>query len=40
MNIADEVFAIFERRGAGAYFGERVSMTEHALQAAYFASQE
>jgi len=40
MGIADEVFAIFERRGSGAYFGEHVSMTEHALQAAYFASQE
>jgi [1-hydroxy-2-(trimethylamino)ethyl]phosphonate dioxygenase len=40
MNIGDEVFAIFGRRGSGAYFGERVSMTEHALQAAYFARQE
>ncbi len=40
MSIADEVSAIFERRGAGAYFGERVSMTEHALQTAYFARQE
>lgn len=40
MTIADEVFAIFERRGSGAYFGERVSMTEHALQAAYFAREE
>jgi predicted HD phosphohydrolase len=39
MSIADEVFAIFQRRGAGAYFGERVSMTEHALQAAHFAQQ-
>ncbi|HEY6484452.1 MAG TPA: HD domain-containing protein [Steroidobacteraceae bacterium] len=37
MSMADEVFAIFARRGAGAYFGERVSMTEHALQAAHFA---
>ena len=40
MSIADEVFAIFERHGSGAYFGERVSMTEHALQAAYFAREE
>jgi phosphonate degradation associated HDIG domain protein len=40
MSMADEVFAIFERRGSGAYFGEHVSMTEHALQAAYFARQE
>jgi [1-hydroxy-2-(trimethylamino)ethyl]phosphonate dioxygenase len=37
MNVADEVIAIFKRRGSGAYFGESVSMTEHALQAAYFA---
>ena len=40
MSITDEVFAIFGRRGSGAYFGEHVSMTEHALQAAYFARQE
>ena len=37
MNVADEVFAIYARRGAGAYFGECVSMTEHGLQAAHFA---
>jgi len=37
MNVADEIFAVFRKRGAGAYFGEPVSMTEHALQAAYFA---
>ena len=37
MSITDEILALFERRGAGAYFGESVSMTEHALQAAYFA---
>src|SRR5882672_10780996 len=40
MSIADEVYAIFQRRGSGAYFGEHVSMTEHALQAAYFAGEE
>jgi len=40
MTIAEEVLALFERRGSGAYFGERVSMTEHALQAAYFAREE
>jgi gamma-butyrobetaine dioxygenase len=38
--LADHVFAIFERRGSGAYFGERVSTTEHSLQAAYFAREE
>lgn len=37
MNITDELLAIFNQRGSGAYFGEDVSMTEHALQAAYFA---
>jgi len=31
LNIADEIFSIFASRGAGAYFGERVSMIEHAL---------
>jgi [1-hydroxy-2-(trimethylamino)ethyl]phosphonate dioxygenase len=40
MSIADDVFNIFDRRGSGAYFGERISMTEHALQAAFFARQE
>ena len=40
MSIADDVFNIFQRRGSGAYFGDRVSMTEHALQAAYFAREE
>jgi phosphonate degradation associated HDIG domain protein len=37
MSITEEILAIFQRRGAGEYFGERVSMTEHALQAAHFA---
>jgi [1-hydroxy-2-(trimethylamino)ethyl]phosphonate dioxygenase len=40
MVVADEIISIFERRGAAAYFGERVSVTEHGLQAAYFALQE
>lgn len=40
MSIADEVIALFEKRGSQAYFGERVSMTEHSLQAAYFATRE
>jgi [1-hydroxy-2-(trimethylamino)ethyl]phosphonate dioxygenase len=39
MRVADEILAIYAARGAGAYFGERVSMTEHALQTAYFAQQ-
>jgi phosphonate degradation associated HDIG domain protein len=37
MKVTDEILAIFKKRGANAYFGESVSMTEHALQAAYFA---
>ena len=37
MNVTDEILALFHERGAEAYFGERVSMTEHGLQAAYFA---
>jgi [1-hydroxy-2-(trimethylamino)ethyl]phosphonate dioxygenase len=40
VTVAEEVLSIFERRGSGAYFGERVSMTEHALQAAFFAREE
>ena len=40
MSPAEEIFALFERRGAGAYYGESVSMTEHMLQAAYFAQAE
>jgi len=40
MSITEQVFGIFRRRGAGAYFGERVSMTEHSLQAAFFAREE
>ena len=35
---ADEIASIYSRRGAGAYYGEAVTMTEHSLQAAYFAS--
>ena len=40
MSVTDEILAIFDGRGAGAYFGECVSMTEHALQAAYFAQAD
>ena len=40
MSLADEVFSLFDRRGSGVYFGERISMTEHALQAAWFAREE
>jgi len=37
LSVTDDILAIFHKRGADAYFGESVSMTEHALQAAYFA---
>lgn len=40
MSVADEVLAIYAARGAQAYFGERVSVTEHGLQAAWFARAE
>jgi phosphonate degradation associated HDIG domain protein len=40
MSLTAEIAALFERRGAGSYFGEKVSMLEHALQAAYFARAE
>src|SRR5580704_9335190 len=36
----DEIAGLFGKRGAEAYFGESVSVTEHALQAAWFAQQE
>ena len=38
MNLSAEIAALFARRGAEAYFGEQVSMLEHGLQAAHFAS--
>lgn len=37
MNVTEEILAIFQERGSSAYFGESVSMAEHALQAAHFA---
>ena len=40
MSVADEVLAIYGARGGGLYFGERVSITEHGLQAAWFARLE
>ena len=39
MTVADEILEIYARRGILAYFGESVSMTQHALQAAYFAQR-
>ena len=40
MNLSSEIAGLFARRGTGSYFGERVSMLEHALQAAHFARAE
>jgi [1-hydroxy-2-(trimethylamino)ethyl]phosphonate dioxygenase len=40
MSAADEVFAIFERGGSEAYFGECISVTTHGLQSAWFARQD
>ncbi len=40
MNVVDEIFEMFARRGDEAYFGEPVSQTEHALQAAHQAEEE
>jgi phosphonate degradation associated HDIG domain protein len=37
MTAFDDVMALFAEHGSNAYFGESVSMTEHALQAAHFA---
>ncbi len=39
MSAADEVISLMMARGAEAYFAEPVSQMEHALQAAWFASQ-
>ena len=40
MSVFAEVLAIYGSRGGRAYFGERVTMTEHGLQAAHFAQTE
>ena len=40
MSLAAEILALYAARGAQAYFGERVSMSEHGLQAAHFAQIE
>jgi len=39
MNAADEIFELFAARGAGAYFGEAVTVIDHGLQAAHFAER-
>jgi [1-hydroxy-2-(trimethylamino)ethyl]phosphonate dioxygenase len=37
MNIIDDIFDLFAGKGQGLYFGEAVTETEHALQAAHLA---
>jgi [1-hydroxy-2-(trimethylamino)ethyl]phosphonate dioxygenase len=37
MSVMDEILALYADRGDDAYFGERVSIAEHGLQAAHFA---
>lgn len=39
MDLIDQIFQRFADHGAGLYFGEQVTETEHALQAAYLAEQ-
>jgi len=39
MNPIDRIFALFQEKGQGAYFGEPVTQTEHALQCAHLAEQ-
>ena len=40
VSVVDEILSIYAARGEGAYFGERVSMREHGLQAAHFAERD
>lgn len=37
MNVIDRIFNLFVEKGNGAYFGEAVTETEHALQCAHLA---
>ena len=39
MTLTKELSSIYAARGAEAYFGEAVTMMEHGLQAAYFATE-
>ncbi len=39
MNVIDQLFSLFHARGQGAYFGEAVTETEHALQCAALAER-
>jgi phosphonate degradation associated HDIG domain protein len=39
MKLIDRIFTLFRDKGQGAYFGEAVTQTEHALQSAHLAEQ-
>jgi phosphonate degradation associated HDIG domain protein len=39
MTVIDRIFTLFREKGNGGYFGEAVTQTEHALQAAHLAEQ-
>jgi phosphonate degradation associated HDIG domain protein len=39
MTAIDRLFTLFRENGSGAYFGEAVTETEHALQCAHLAEQ-
>jgi phosphonate degradation associated HDIG domain protein len=39
MNIVDSILTLFTEKGNGAYFGEAVTETEHALQCAHLAER-
>jgi phosphonate degradation associated HDIG domain protein len=39
MSVIADIFALFLTKGQGAYFGEAVTETEHALQCAHLAEQ-
>jgi [1-hydroxy-2-(trimethylamino)ethyl]phosphonate dioxygenase len=39
-SVIDEIFRVFQERGDGAYLGEPVSQSEHALQAAAAAERD
>jgi phosphonate degradation associated HDIG domain protein len=39
MNIIDRIFVLFRKKGNGAYFGETITETEHALQCAHLAEE-
>jgi gamma-butyrobetaine dioxygenase len=39
MSVIDQIFGLFRTKGNGAYFGEAITETQHALQCAFLAKQ-